>query len=276
MTADQATFDRAEAAAAAIRRALGDPPDVAVILGSGLGGFAERLTGARSLPYGEIPDWPDAATPGHGRRLVVGACGGRRVLALAGRPHLYEGHAPERLGLPMRTLARMGVRVVIVTNAAGGIAPGLVAGRLMVIDDHINLTGTSPLTGPNDTRLGPRFPDMSDVYSPRLRALADEVAAAQGLSLAHGVYAGVAGPNYETPAEIRAFRALGADAVGMSTVADVIVARHMALEVLGLSCIANRAAGLGARRLDQDDVLEAATRAGESFAWLLEGIIARL
>jgi purine-nucleoside phosphorylase len=198
------------------------------------------------------------------------------VAALSGRVHVYEGHDLSAVVFAARVMARLGVKELILTNAAGGISTGMSSGVLMVIDDHINLLGGNPLAGPNDDRLGPRFPDMSEVYSARLRQVADQVARSAGVPLAHGVYAAVPGPSYETPAEIRYLRAIGADAVGMSTVPEAIAARHMGMAVLGISCITNMAAGVSAQPLENDEVLETARRARGSFVTLLEGIIERL
>ncbi len=270
------THDHSADAAAFLRARLGNVPEVAVVLGSGLGDFAEGLTDAVALPYDAIPHWPVSMVVGHAGRLVAGTANGRRVLALAGRAHYYEGHPMSVVTFATRVLGRLGVKQLIITNAAGGINQRFLSGALMVIDDHINALGTNPLIGPNDERLGVRFPDMSEVYSPRLRAIADQTAASIGLPLEHGVYVAVCGPSYETPAEIRAFRTLGADAVGMSTVPEAIVARHMGMEVLGLSCITNMAAGSLPQPLVHDEVMETAKRVRGGFIALLEGIIARL
>ena len=270
-------FDRVEATADVLRRRIGPPPaQIAVILGSGLGAFAERLTAATSLPYEEIPGWPASRVTGHAGKLVAGAAAGRRVLALSGRAHFYEGHAMETVTFPVRVLGRLGVKTLVLTNAAGGINAKFAAGALMIVDDHINLIGANPLAGPNDDRFGPRFPDMSEVYSRRLRGIADDAARAIGLRIEHGVYLAVSGPSYETPAEIRAFRGLGADAVGMSTVPEALVARHMGLEVLGISCIANAAAGLTPGPVISDEVLETTARVRDRFIGLLEAILERL
>jgi len=237
-------FSRVDTAAAFLRSRIQPMPQVAIVLGSGLGAFGDALEGAVTVPYGEIPGWPESRVIGHAGKLVAGRANGRRVLALSGRVHFYEGHALDVVTFAARVLGRLGVTTAILTNAAGGINLKFGQGALMVIDDHINLLGTNPLIGPNDERFGLRFPDMSDVYSPRLRALADDAAHAMHLPIEHGVYIAVTGPSYETPAEIRAFRVLGADAVGMSTVPEAIVARHMGIEVLGISCISNMAAGI--------------------------------
>jgi purine-nucleoside phosphorylase len=228
------------------------------------------------LAYGDIPNWPASAVVGHAGTLVVGGLAGKRVAALSGRVHYYEGHDLRTVTFAVRVIAALGVKTVILTNAAGGINVDLKPGTLMVMDDHINFLGSNPLVGANEDRFGPRFPDMSEVYSRRLRDLAFDAAARQGLPLARGVYIAVHGPSYETPAEIRAFRALGADAVGMSTVPEAIVARHQGVEVLGISCISNAAAGVLPQPLVHDDVMEVARRVRAAFSALLEGIIGRL
>jgi purine-nucleoside phosphorylase len=270
--------DQIDAAARVIRDRVGDAAvsDVALILGSGLGSFATTLADAVMVPYGEIPHWPHPGVVGHAGLLVAGRVRGRRVLALSGRVHFYEGHSLRAVTFAVRVLARLGVRTLVLTNAAGGINTRFAVGALMVMDDHINLMGTNPLIGPNDDRLGPRFPDMTAVYSRRLRALADEAARSVGLRVEHGVYLAVTGPSYETPAEIRAFRNLGADAVGMSTVPEAIVARHMGLEVLGVSCISNMAAGMQDTPLSSDEVIQTTTRVQGDIIRLLEAVIERL
>ena len=269
-------YERASEAADWLRgRNCGDA-HVAVVLGSGLGDFADHLGNALSIPYADIPHWPASRVIGHAGKLVCGTLKGRTVLALSGRVHHYEGHDMETVTFAMRTMCRLGVPRVILTNAAGGISPNCSRGALMVIEDHINLMGNNPLVGPNDERLGLRFPDMTNIYSPRLRKIADEAAAAQGIAIQHGVYIAVLGPSYETPAEIRAFRTLGADAVGMSTAPEAIVARHMQMEVLGISCITNAAAGVFPEPLHHSEVMETAQQVKGQFIALLEGIIARL
>ena len=264
-------------AAALFLRARGVPEaDVAIVLGSGLGAFAGRLSNALHVPYGEIPYWPASAVVGHAGVLVSGTLGAKRVIALSGRAHVYEGHPLDDVTFAMRVVGALGVPRVILTNAAGGINTSFATGALMVIDDHINLMGRNPLVGPHDPRLGARFPDMTEVYSRRLRALAHETALSRGIPLEHGVYVAVLGPSYETPAEIRAFRTMGADAVGMSTAPEAIVARHMGMEVLGISCITNPAAGVVDRPLQHDEVMEVAARVRGEFIALLEGVIERL
>jgi purine-nucleoside phosphorylase len=269
-------FEQATEAADWLRQHKCGDADVAVVLGSGLGDFADQIDGAFSVPYGDIPHWPASRVIGHAGKLVCGTVKGKRVLALSGRVHHYEGHDMPTVTFAMRALGRLGVPRVILTNAAGGISPNCSRGALMVIDDHINLMGNNPLVGPNDERFGLRFPDMTNVYSPRLRAIADEAARAMGAPLQHGVYVAVLGPSYETPAEIRAFRTLGADAVGMSTAPEAIAARHMQMEVLGISCITNAAAGVFPEPLHHSEVMETAQQVKGQFIALLEGIIGRL
>jgi purine-nucleoside phosphorylase len=271
-----AHYDEIKAAADAVRARVRDVPSVAIVLGSGLGDFAGSLDDAVSMPYGDLPHWPQSTVAGHAGRLVVGTSRGRRIAALAGRSHLYEGHDPGTVTFAVRVLGVLGVKTLILTNAAGGVNTGFSQGALMLIDDHINLTGQSPLVGANDERLGPRFPDMSSVYSPRLRTIAEEAGQACGVRLAHGVYAALLGPSYETPAEIRYLRTIGADAVGMSTVPEAVVARHMGIEVLGISCITNMAAGVLPQPLDHAEVMETARRVRGQFIALLEGILVRL
>lgn len=263
-------------AADAVRGRIGEVPRVAIVLGSGLGDFADTLGNATRLPYGEIPGWPASTVVGHAGQLVVGEVRGRRLAVLSGRAHFYEGHPMASVVFATRVMGALGVKTLILTNAAGGINTSFSQGALMAIDDHLNLMGTNPLVGPNDERFGPRFPDMTEVYAKRLRALADQAAAHNGLSLAHGVYAGLHGPSYETPAEIRYLRAIGADAVGMSTVAEAIVARHMGMEVLGISCITNMAAGVLPQVLNHAEVMETAQRVKGAFIALLEQIVGRL
>jgi purine-nucleoside phosphorylase len=268
-------FDKLEQAAEAIRARVATP-DVAIVLGSGLGDFANTLQDATSMPYAELPHWPASKIIGHEGRLVVGTLAGRRVAALSGRVHYYEGHPLQTVAFATRVMGRLGTKVLILTNAAGGINVKLTPGTLMIIEDHINLLGSNPLVGPNDDRLGLRFPDMSEVYSKRLRALAADVAARQGVAIGQGVYVAVHGPSYETPAEIRFLRTIGADAVGMSTVPEALAARHMGMEVLGLSCITNAAAGVLPTPLVHEDVMEVARRVHAIFSTLLEGVLERL
>jgi purine-nucleoside phosphorylase len=270
------TFDRVERAAAAVRTRCGMTPEIAVVLGSGLGAFAEAVRDAVTIGYDEIPHWPAAHVIGHAGRLVAGTVSGKRVAVLSGRAHLYEGYDLGTVAFPTRVMGRLGVKRLILTNASGGVNTSFAAGSLMIIDDHINLLGASPLTGPNDDRLGPRFPDMSEVYSSDLRRLTDDVARERRIPLVHGVYACLPGPSYETPAEIRFLRTIGADAVGMSTVPEAIAARHMGMDVLGISCVANMAAGVLPQPLNHEDILETARRVQGTFVGLLEGVIERL
>ncbi len=265
-----------EAAAALTERCKA--PSVAVVLGSGLGAFADRLHEPTIVPYGEIPHFPSVGVRGHAGRLVVGSLGpdGPRVAALAGRVHLYEGHSPAQVVHPVRTLWKWGVRGLMLTNAAGGIKAELSPGNLMLIVDHINLTGKNPLVGPADPRLGPRFPDMSAAYDPELCDALRAAAKDRGVALREGVYTGLAGPSYETPAEIRMLAVLGGDAVGMSTVAEVIAARHAGLRVCGVSCITNLAAGLSAEPLDHAEVEATAGEARSDFIALLEEGLSRI
>jgi purine-nucleoside phosphorylase len=249
---------------------------VGLVLGSGLGAFADQMGDAFAVDYRDIPHWPAANVIGHAGRLVGGTVRERRVIALSGRAHYYEGHDLRTVTFAVRVLHRLGIRILLLTNAAGGINTRFSSGALMIIDDHINFLGSNPLMGPHDDRFGARFPDMTEVYSRRLRALADDTATAIELPLEHGIYIAVHGPSYETPAEIRAFRALGADAVGMSTVPEAIVARQMGMDVLGISCISNMAAGVLPQPLDHREVMETTQRVRKEFIALLEGIIERI
>jgi purine-nucleoside phosphorylase len=265
-----------EAAAEFIRGKAKGSPTVAIVLGSGLGDFASSLSASVSWPYGDIPGWPASTIVGHEGRLTIGEVAGRRVAALAGRAHFYEGYDLRTVTFPTRVVGMLGVKTLVLTNAAGGVNMQFAPGRLMAIDDHINLMGTNPLIGPNDESFGPRFPDMTEVYSLRLRKMADEAAASLGFELLHGVYAACHGPSYETPAEIRYLRQIGADAVGMSTVPEAIVARHMGIEVLGISCITNMAAGVMPRPLNHQEVLDVARQVRPRFTSLLHGIMSRI
>ena len=269
-------YERVEEAADAIRARCGALPESAIVLGSGLGDFADTLVDAIATPYGDLPHWPASRVVGHAGRLVIGTVGGHRIAALSGRAHFYEGHEMGTVVFATRVMARLGVRQIMLTNAAGGINTTFAQGALMIIDDHINLLGTNPLVGANDERFGPRFPDMTEVYSVRLRGIADQAARARGVPVSHGVYVAVHGPSYETPAEIRYLRTIGADAVGMSTVPEAIAARHMGVDVLGISCITNMAAGVLPQPINHEEVLETTRRVRGSFVALLEGIIERL
>jgi purine-nucleoside phosphorylase len=269
-------YDAVAEAAGWIRSRTAATPDVAVVLGSGLGAFADRVQAGTIIDYGEIPHWPASAVVGHAGKLHIGAVASRQAAVLAGRVHYYEGHDLRTVTFPIRVLAQLGVKTLILTNAAGGINTSFKPGTLMVIDDHLNLMGSNPLIGPNDERFGVRFPDMTEVYSRRARGVADEAARQVGVPIAHGVYAALHGPSYEAPAEIRYLRTIGADAVGMSTAPEAIVARHMGVEVLGISCITNPAAGVLPTPLHHDEVMEVARRVSGQFMTLLEAILARL
>ncbi len=273
---DMSYYDAVAEAATWVRGHGRHTPEVAIVLGSGLGSFAERVEGARQFAYGDIPHWPAAAVVGHAGSLVLGRVCGREVAVLAGRAHFYEGHDLRTVTFPTRVLGLLGVKVLILTNAAGGVNTAFTQGGLMIIDDHLNLIGANPLVGPNEDRFGPRFPDMSEVYSRHLRRLADAAAADARVAITHGVYAALHGPSYETPAEIRYLRTIGADAVGMSTVPEAIVARHMGVDVLGISCITNMAAGVLPQPLDHAEVMRTARRVAADFMRLLEYTIGRL
>lgn len=249
------------------------PPLVGVVLGSGLGAFGDTLAGLTKIPYAEIPHMPRSAVVGHAGNLCLGDVGGVSVACLQGRVHAYEGHDAETVTFGVRLLARLGARAVLLTNAAGGIDATFSAGDLMLISDHLNLTGKNPLIGPNDDTLGPRFPDMSAAYDPALRAAAHAAARRAGVTLREGVYAGLMGPTYETPAEVRMLRTLGADAVGMSTVPEVIALRHLGVRAGAISCITNLAAGISPVPLDHAEVEETARRTRDAFVALLGGWI---
>lgn len=254
----------------AIRKRTGAVrPKVGIILGSGLGDFADTFADKVVIPYGELPHFPHSSVPGHAGRLVMGTLGGEPVVAMQGRVHYYEGYAPDRVAFPARVLCALGIKALVVTNAAGGINLALRPGDLMAITDHLNLSGWNALTGPNDDRLGPRFPDMSTAYHPKLLQLLLDSAHAVDVDLRKGVYAILSGPSYETPAEIRMLRVLGADAVGMSTVPEVIAASHMGVPVAGISCITNLAAGIGNKPLSHEEVAETANKVKDIFQRLL-------
>jgi purine-nucleoside phosphorylase len=248
-------------------------PTVGLILGSGLGMMAEQIEDSVIIPYGEIPHFPVSTVAGHAGQLVAGYLGGRPVVAMQGRFHYYEGYSMSQVTYPVRVMKMLGVDKLIVTNAAGGVNTNFEAGDLMVITDHINLMGTNPLTGENISELGPRFPDMSEAYGKELRKLAFSVAMKKQIVLQEGVYAAVMGPSYETPAEIRYLRVIGADAVGMSTAPEVIVANHCGMKVLGISCITNMAAGVLEVKLSHEEVMETADRVKDQFIGLIMGIL---
>jgi purine-nucleoside phosphorylase len=269
-------FERAEQAALVLQSAVAEPPSIAVVLGSGLGSLAERLTDPVLIPYGLIPHFPEPTVAGHHGNLVAGALGGARLWVLQGRFHSYEGYGQDAVTFPIRVLQRLGVTTLILTAATGGINRALRPGDLVCLTDHLNLTGANPLRGPNDDRLGVRFPDMTEVYSSFLRRLAQEEAQWLGINLVPGVYACVSGPSYETPAEIRMLRALGADVVGMSTVPEAIVARHAAMAVLALALVSNMAAGVVGTPITHEEVLEAGREAAPRLGRLIESVVGRL
>src|ERR1700761_7765775 len=261
-------FEEAEAAAQAIRERIQVSPTVAIVLGSGLGSFAERVDQPGVVPYPDIPHFPRPTVEGHSGRLVAGSVSKVPVIVMQGRVHGYEGYTPEQVTFPIRMLGRLGITTLIVTNAAGGIKTDYRQGQLVLLSDHINFTGRNPAAGPNDERLGPRFFDMSEAYSKRLRSLARTIS-----PLEEGVHLSVSGPSFETPAEIRVFRNWGADLVGMSTVQETIVARHMGLEVLGISCVTNMAAGLQGAPLNHEEVMETGRRVESRLATLLKRVL---
>jgi purine-nucleoside phosphorylase len=269
-------FARAERAAKFIRARTKLRPRIALVLGSGLGAFADGLAHATRIDYAKIPNFPHSTAIGHAGRLVIGEVGKVPVAVMQGRVHFYEGYSQKEVIFPMRVLARLGVRAVILTNAAGGISREYNQGCLVVLRDHINLQGTNPLIGPNDERFGVRFPDMSKLYEPAYRRIALEETARLGLESFEGVYAAMAGPSYETPAEIRALRALGADLVGMSTVPEAIAAGHLGIRVLGISCVTNMAAGILDQPITAEEVLETGERVKHQFVALLSAVIPRV
>ncbi len=251
-------------------------PSIGVILGSGLGRLADELEGGVAIPYGEIPHFPVSTVTGHAGRLVVGSLGGTPIVALQGRFHLYEGYGPGEVVFPIRTLARLGVKAFVITNAAGGINKAFKAGDLMVISDHLNLTGQNPLAGPHDDRLGLRFPDMSEAYSKAFRELAHEAAREVSLELRDGVYCVLSGPSYETPAEVRMLHQCGADAVGMSTIPEVVACRQMGVKVLGISLISNLAAGISKVPLTHAEVIETGERVAADFVRLIRAVVPKI
>ena len=268
--------DRVMAAATVIRDALSAPARIAVVLGSGLGELADRLERPEIVPYATIPSFPRATVEGHHGNLVAGRLGASRVIYLQGRFHFYEGYELEDVTFPVRVLARLGVERLVLTAATGGIRTDLGPGDLVCLTDHLNLIGRNPLRGPNDARLGPRFPDMTALYTPGLRALAHDEAARLGLSLKEGVYACLSGPSYETPAEIAMLRTLGADVVGMSTVPEAIVARHSGMEVLAFALVTNAAAGVTGAAITHEEVLAAGREAVPRLGGLIEAIVRRI
>jgi purine-nucleoside phosphorylase len=276
-------YDQVSEAAVFLQSKLGQlRPRIAIVLGSGLGAVAEAVDEPVTVSYGAIPHFPPSTVEGHSGRIVAGLLGGVPVVVMQGRVHYYEGYTPAQVTFPLRVLGALDIQSVILTNAAGGIAEGLRVGQLVAITDHINLMGWNPLVGPNEPRFaarpgaGLRFTDMTEAYSRRLRALAREAAEAEGFALDEGVYLAVSGPSFETPAEIRAFRAMGATLVGMSTVPENIVARHMGMEVLGLSCVTNLAAGLGAAALSHEEVFRAGRMVEQQLTRLLQRLVPRI
>jgi purine-nucleoside phosphorylase len=263
-------------AVSAIREHTSIVPAVGVVLGSGLGGFADALEDAVEIPYGDIPGWPRSTAVGHAGTLVLGRFAEVPVAAMKGRAHLYEGLPAERVVFGVRVLGRLGVRTLVLTNASGAVDTSLEPGQLVLVADHLNLQGTSPLVGPNDDELGPRFPDMTGAYDPALRAAARACAARLGLELSERVYAGWLGPAFETPAEIRMLRALGAGLVGMSTVPEVLAARHMGLRCLAVSCVTNMAAGVLPEPIEHERVLEIGARAAGTLTALLRELVPAL
>lgn len=251
-------------------------PDLALVLGSGLGGLADRIEDPVYIPYGQIPHFPVSTAPGHAGRFVFGRLSGRMVLCMQGRFHYYEGHDMAAIALPVRVLKALGCRALVLTNAAGGVNWDFSVGDFMLITDHINFMGANPLRGENDDAIGPRFCDMTHVYTPEFQQTARQVAAQQGITLREGVYLGYMGPSFETPAEIRAFRTLGADAVGMSTVPEAIAASHCGLPVLGVSLITNMAAGMAGKRLSGDEVIEIANQRGPVFQDFIRTVVGAL
>jgi purine-nucleoside phosphorylase len=266
-------YDQVQAARNVLQERIGAAPKVGIILGSGLGSFADTFLGKVVVPYGDLPGFPASSVPGHAGQLVAGTIAGLPAVALQGRSHLYEGYPAWQVAFPARVLCASGIRVLVVTNAAGAIRTDLVSGNLMAITDHLNLSGQNPLAGPNDERLGPRFPDLSNAYDARLRQLLQQTAVKQGILLKQGIYAFLAGPSYETPAEVRMLRALGADAVGMSTVPEVIVAAQMEVAVAGISCITNLGAGIGKKPLTHSEVARTAERARDALVSLLAAFL---
>ena len=269
-------YERAEKAARMIRGRTQTESPVAIVLGSGLGGFADELSAATAIPYAEIPGFARATVEGHAGRLVVGKIGDSAVAAMQGRFHFYEGYSLEDVTFPIRVLKLLGVRTLILTNASGALNVEFTPGSLIVITDHINLLGMNPLIGPNDERFGPRFPDLSNTYAHELQDVVLTEARAMGMKMGRGVYASLSGPSYETPAEIHMVRALGADAVGMSTVPEAIVARHMGMQVVGISCITNLAAGVSDEPVDHGQVMATGEGVREQFTELLRRVIPKL
>jgi purine-nucleoside phosphorylase len=269
-------FTLAESAAQSILQKTKLRPKIGLVLGSGLGSFADSLTDSTKIPFHDIPDFPRSTAIGHAGQLVIGHSGAVPVAVMQGRVHLYEGYSPQQVAFPMRVFGRMGIRSVILTNAAGGINLTYKQGALVLISDHINLQGNNPLVGANDDRFGVRFPDMTHAYSKPYREMAKEEARNLGMTLHEGVYAALLGPSYETPAEIRYLRTIGADLVGMSTVFEAIAARHMSINVLAISCVTNMAAGILDQPLSHQEVMDTGERVKTSFEALLRAVLPRI
>ena len=269
-------YERAEHAARIIRSRTTETPRIAIILGSGLGAFADDFENAVAIPYEDITGFPRSTAEGHAGRLVIGKIDQVPLMAMQGRVHFYEGYSLEEVTFPIRVFKLLGIKTLILTNASGGVNVQFTQGALMIISDHLNLMGDNPLRGPNDGRFGPRFPDMTAVYSPDLQEIVIEEAKVLNVEVRRGIYAALAGPSYETPAEIHLMRNLGADAVVMSTVPEAIVARHMDLEVLGISCITNMAAGISDEPINHDDVMATGDRVRETFTQLLRKVVGRI
>ncbi|MGG5253725.1 purine-nucleoside phosphorylase [Neobacillus sp. SM06] len=269
-------FEKIQNAAQFLKTKYSQTPKMGLILGSGLGMLADEIVDPVKIPYQEIPDFPVSTVAGHAGQLVFGQLNGAEVVAMQGRFHFYEGYSFDKVTFPVRVMRQLGVEMLIVTNAAGGVNERFSPGDLMLITDHINNMGSNPLIGPNDSRLGVRFPDMSEAYSKKLRTAAKEIASRLQIEVKEGVYVGNTGPSYETPAEIRMLRTLGGDAVGMSTVPEVIVARHSGMKVLGISCISNMAAGILDQPLTHDEVIETTERVRENFLKYVKEIVGNL
>jgi len=269
----QDDFTHAESAAQFLFSQSPLRPKIGLVLGSGLGAFADELSEARRVPYAQIPAFPRSTAVGHAGQMVIGKAGGIPVAAMQGRVHLYEGYSAKEVALPMRAFGRMGIRAAVLTNAAGGINLEYKQGALVILTDHLNLQGQNPLVGPNDDRFGPRFPDMTQAYWKPYRAMALEAARKLGKTVYQGVYAGLLGPSYETPGEIRYLRAIGADLVGMSTISEVVAARHMGIRILAISCVTNMAAGILDQVINHEEVLETGERVKGDFVALLRAVL---
>jgi purine nucleoside phosphorylase I, inosine and guanosine-specific len=269
-------YERAEHAARIIRSRTTETPRIAIILGSGLGAFADDFEDAVCIPYQDITGFPRSTAEGHAGQLVIGKIDQVPLMAMQGRVHFYEGYSLEEVTFPIRVFKLLGIKTLILTNASGGVNVQFTQGALMIISDHLNFLGDNPLRGPNDERFGPRFPDMTTVYSPELQQMVIDEAKSLNIEVRRGIYAALAGPSYETPAEIHLMRTLGADAVGMSTVPEAIVARHMDVEVLGISCITNMAAGISDEPINHDDVMATGNRVRTTFTQLLRKVVGRI